>query len=74
VPTVHARTLRRAAELVGGQEKLARQLQVLPNHLDLWIRGLLSPPGDVFLKAADIVSEHDLQEMAKPPVPDADKT
>jgi len=28
--------------------------------------GVGVPPCDVFLKAADIVGEHDLQEMAKP--------
>jgi len=67
LPTVHARTLKRAAEIVGGEEALALRLQVIPHHLDLWIRGTLSPPDDVFLKAADIVGEHDLQQIAKPP-------
>ena len=65
MPTVQARTLRRAAELVGGDDALARQLKVNPKHLDLWVRGLAEPPADVFLKAADIVSEHDLRQMAK---------
>lgn len=67
LPTVHGQTLKRAAEIVGGEEALARRLQVSPNHLELWIRGLASPPDDVFLKAADIVGEHDLQQIAKPP-------
>jgi len=63
LPTVHARTLKRAAEITGGEEELARRLKVTPSHLELWIRGLESPPGDVFLKAVDIVTEHDLQQM-----------
>ena len=67
MPTVHARALKRAAEIVGSEEALARRLQVIPHHLDLWIRGILSPPDDVFLKAADIVGEHDLQQIARPP-------
>jgi transcriptional regulator with XRE-family HTH domain len=64
VPTVYIRTLKRAAEITGGHEALARQLKVTPSHLELWIRGLASPPGDVFLKAADIVTEHELQQLS----------
>jgi transcriptional regulator with XRE-family HTH domain len=64
VPTLYIRTLRRAAELVGGEEELARQLKVSRNHLTLWIRGAVSPPGDVFLGAAEIVNEHELQRLA----------
>jgi DNA-binding transcriptional regulator YdaS (Cro superfamily) len=68
--TVYIRTLKRAAELIGGEEELARRLMVTPAHLALWIRGVLPPPGDVFLKAADIVAEHDLQQLqVKPPAP-----
>jgi hypothetical protein len=28
------------------------------------MKGLASPPGDIFLKAADIVAEHELQELS----------
>jgi DNA-binding transcriptional regulator YdaS (Cro superfamily) len=63
VPTVYVRTLKRAVEIMGGEEELARRLQVTPSHLELWISGLVSPPGDVFLKAADVVSEYELQRM-----------
>lgn len=63
---VHIETLKRAAELVGGQEALARRLEVAPRHLALWIKGMVSPPGEVFLRAADIVSEHEVQEITKP--------
>jgi DNA-binding transcriptional regulator YdaS (Cro superfamily) len=63
LPTVHARTLKRAAEIIGGEEELARRLIVTPSHLELWIRGLESPPVDVFLKAVDIVTENDLPQM-----------
>jgi DNA-binding transcriptional regulator YdaS (Cro superfamily) len=64
VPTVYTRTLKRAAELAGGEEPLARLLRVTPSHLVLWIRGALPPPGDIFLKAADIVAEHDLKQLS----------
>ena len=69
MPTVYARTLRRAAELVGGEAELAAQLGVTKKELDLWIRNFVRPPSDVFLKAADIVGEHELrvlQEQQKP--------
>ena len=64
MPTLYVRTLKRAAELIGGEEQLARRLKVAPNHLTLWIRGAVSPPGDVFLGAAEIVNEHELQRLA----------
>jgi DNA-binding transcriptional regulator YdaS (Cro superfamily) len=67
MPTVYSRTLQRAAELVGGEEALALRLKVTPSHLALWIRDLASPPGDVFLRAADIVSEHELKQIKNPP-------
>jgi DNA-binding transcriptional regulator YdaS (Cro superfamily) len=61
---VHIRALKRAAELVGGEEELARRLRVAPALLEAWTRGVLSPPDDIFLKTADIVSEHDMQQLS----------
>lgn len=57
---LYLRTLRRAAELVGDQEALARRLRVTPSHLALWIQGVESPPTYVFLRAVDVVSEREL--------------
>jgi hypothetical protein len=56
---VYVRTLIRAAEVVGGAHELAFKLKVTPSHLSLWMGGLESCPGDVFLKAVDIVLERD---------------
>jgi len=71
VPTIQVRTLQRAADLVGGEEELAHRLEVVPSHLALWISETVSPPDDVFLKAADIVTGHSLRQLAtiskKPP-------
>ena len=64
MPTVYVGTLQRAAELVGGEEALARRLKVMPSHLALWLQGVVPPPLEIFLKAADIVSEHDIQQLA----------
>lgn len=64
MPTVYTRTLARAAEIVGGEEELARTLKVAPRRVALWIRGVVIPPGDVFLIAASIVSEQGVQELS----------
>ncbi|HEY9530110.1 MAG TPA: hypothetical protein VIQ55_01875 [Burkholderiales bacterium] len=61
--TLYARTLSRAAELAGGREALAQRLNVEETQLSLWLKGVAKPPGDVFLKAADIVSEHELKDF-----------
>ena len=63
VPTVYARTLRRAAELVGGEDVLAARLGVPWKQLRRWIHDLVKPPPDVFVAAADIVGEHELKML-----------
>jgi hypothetical protein len=63
MPTVYARTLSRAAELLGGEGALAARLGVTKDELDLWLRNFVRPPNDVFLKAADIVGEHELRVL-----------
>lgn len=65
VPDLYVNTLRKAAELVGGEQPLALRLKVTPSHLALWLKGLAVPPGDIFLRAADIVGEHELRALAK---------
>jgi hypothetical protein len=65
MPTVWARTLRRAAELIGGELALAAKLTVKPSDLTAWLGAEGKPPPEVFLKAVDIIGEHDLREMAK---------
>jgi hypothetical protein len=57
--TVHARTLRRAADLLGSEEKLALRLKVTPSHLSLWMKDVAPTPADVFLRAVDIIAEHE---------------
>lgn len=47
---VHARTLKRAAEIAGGEQRLALKLKVTPSHLALWIAGIETPPLDIFLR------------------------
>jgi DNA-binding transcriptional regulator YdaS (Cro superfamily) len=69
MPTVYARTLRRAAELLGGEAALAARLGVTEDQLDLWLRNFVRPPNDAFLKAADVVGEHELRMLNKQHVP-----
>lgn len=63
---IHARTLQRAAEIAGGEQQLAFRLKVTPSHLSLWLGGLADPPGDVFLRAVDLVIEKDLAALSFP--------
>jgi DNA-binding transcriptional regulator YdaS (Cro superfamily) len=57
MPTVYARTLKRAAQVIGGAEQLALRLNVKPSHLALGMRGVVSTPPDVFLKAVDLITD-----------------
>ena len=65
VPTVHARTLARAAQLVGGAAALADRLRVSPEGLHLWLSGKVEPPQRVFLEAIDIVLANQLDPLSK---------
>ena len=49
-----SQTLRNAVEAAGGAEALARILAVPKAKLEDWLKGS-PPPGDVLLKAADLV-------------------
>ena len=67
MPTVYARALKRAAEIVGGREQLALHLNVLPSHLALWMDGAQPTPQDIFLKAVDLISESEQEGLKKRP-------
>lgn len=54
--SIQARTLQKAAQLLGGERALARYLKVPMPDLFAWMRaGTMSPPESVFLKAVDLV-------------------
>jgi len=65
--TVHAKALKRAAEILGGRDRLREYLRVPASHLNLWMSGAEKPPLDVFLKVVDLIS-------GGPPVDDAAST
>jgi hypothetical protein len=57
VAEVHVRTLKRAAQIAGGEQPLAQRLRVEPNDLRRWLAGVEPPPLDVFLLAVDVVTK-----------------
>jgi hypothetical protein len=62
LPTVQARAVRRAAEILG-DDVLAVRLGVSHERLHLWMHGVVRPPESVFLQVVDIIGDHDLQAL-----------
>ena len=68
--SVYSRALRKAAELIGGREQLARILQVPPAQIELWIADEAKPPREIFLRIVDIILDETASgqdEPAEPP-------
>jgi hypothetical protein len=53
--SLYARTLRRAASILGSERQLSDFLGVRPLTLESWMRGNDMPPVHVFLRAVDII-------------------
>jgi hypothetical protein len=66
---VYSRTLRRAAQILGGEDKLASHLRITPTDLALWIQGTGVPPSDVFLQAVDLVTAKGVSDLLAPKNP-----
>jgi hypothetical protein len=64
MPTVHARTVCRAAEIVGGIQVLAGRLGVRGEFIKNWIEGELTVPQEVFLRCVDIVNTDQLKSIS----------
>jgi hypothetical protein len=71
--SVYSRTFQKAAELAGGQKKLARYLRVPLSDLEKWIAGKDAPPMASFLRAVDLVLDETPSpsgsEAGDPPAP-----
>ena len=65
--SVYSRSFQKAAELIGGYDKLCRYLQVPPAKLREWIEGKAEPPAGIFLRVVDFL----LDETPAPPQSDA---
>ena len=53
--SVYSRALLRAAELLGGRDRLAKVLRAPKAELDQWIGGEAKPPREVFLQVVDLI-------------------
>jgi hypothetical protein len=53
--SVYSRALRKAAELLGGREKLAKVLHVPAAEIDKWIADQGKPPREIFLRIVDLI-------------------
>ena len=54
---LHSRMLQCAADKLGGMDELARYLGVAPVSVRVWMRGLISPTDEVFLRLVDLLQE-----------------
>ena len=71
---VHSRALRKAAELVGGNSRLAKILGVKPVEVEKWLAADDALPRDVFLRIVDLILDETAppsttDENGEPPVP-----
>jgi len=53
---IHSEILRRAAEVVGGEARLAQHLDVGADQMHEWIQGKENASGGLYLIALDILS------------------
>ena len=53
--SVYSRALQKAAQLVGGREKLSQVLQVPRAEIDKWIADEAKPPREIFLRIVDLL-------------------
>jgi len=74
VDPVYSKTFIKAAELLGGEKALARELRAPVADLDKWIAGSAKPPLSVFLRVIDLVLDETapqggLSESSDPAAP-----
>jgi transcriptional regulator with XRE-family HTH domain len=53
--SVQSRALRKAAELAGGQKKLAERLGVSVADIEKWTAGKPATPREIFLRVVDLI-------------------
>ena len=53
--SVYSRALQKAAQLLGGREKLSHVLQVPRPEIDKWIADEAKPPREIFLRIVDVI-------------------
>jgi hypothetical protein len=76
VASVYSRALLKAAELVGGRDRLAKILQVPRADIDRWIADEAKPPREIFLRIVDLILDEsrpagEADDKPEPPARDA---
>ena len=61
---IHDRALRRAAEILGGEEKLRLHLGATETDFSSWT-GLQELPRNVFLRLVDIITDEEVRQVTK---------
>jgi hypothetical protein len=74
--SVYSRALQKAAEVLGGRDKLAQILQVPPAEIERWIGDQGKPPRDIFLRIVDVILDESgpaagTDDKSEPPARDA---
>jgi len=59
---IHHRALRRAAEILGGDEKLRLHLGVTETDFSTWI-GSKELPRNIFLRLVDIITDEEVRSV-----------
>jgi hypothetical protein len=59
---IHQRALRRAAEIIGGDERLMNYLEISEAEFSSWA-GRRELPRDVFLRLVDIITEEEVRNV-----------
>jgi hypothetical protein len=60
---IHTRALKRAAELLGGEEKLRTFLGASEQDYSTWI-GQHELPRNIFLRLVDVITDEDVRRVA----------
>jgi len=74
--SVYSRALQKAAELLGGRDRLSKVLQVPRADIDKWIAEEAKPPREIFLRIVDLILEEtgpagEPGDKSEPPARDA---
>jgi hypothetical protein len=64
--TARSNTVRAAARVLGGTDALAEALGVSKLQVERWIGGEELVPTDIFLRAVDLLEQHDLRKEPRP--------
>ncbi len=55
---IQCEILKRAAEIAGGEDELAKRLNVKPEDMHEWLQGKATAPAGIYLMALNILLRH----------------